>query len=330
MKRLQNRIAESKATLPLMAIYGVAMGATIMVHNDMMWMPFVCLTIAAVLMMEMNTTHALIRIYSRMVSCSFIVMMVMACTMPESAVPANTLAAQTGVPWLTDNALCAGATMCMTAAYTVLFRTYQNHAAVTEMYYGSMLVSLASMLYVEALYFLPVIWLLSAFCLQAASWRNFFASLFGIVTPYWFAAVWFVYNGDFTPFAQHFIRLTEVALPPDYSHITPSQAATFAFVFLLGMTGTIHFFRTSYNDKIRTRMLYGFFITMGFLSAVFAIAQPQHYDFMLRMMILNTAPLAGHFIALTHTRTTNVAFHIIATAALLITLYNLWTSSLVF
>ena len=74
-------------------------------------------------------------------------------------------------------------------------------------------------------------------------------------------------------------------------------------------------------------MLYQFFITMNLLSAVLLVIMPQHYDFLLRMMIINTSPLIAHFIALTRTRVTNIAFYVITLSALMLTAYNLWTSS---
>jgi hypothetical protein len=63
---------------------------------------------------------------------------------------------------------------------------------------------------------------------------------------------------------------------------------------------------------------------------VFIVLQPQHYDCVLHIMIVNTAPLIGHFIALTRTRLTNIFFITLMIVALLITAYNLWISSLIF
>ena len=105
---------------------------------------------------------------------------------------------------------------------------------------------------------------------------------------------------------------------------------TFVFVIITATTGTIHYLRTSFNDKIRIRMLYNCFIVMNILSTSYLIAQPQHYDFLMRMIVINTSPLIAHFIALTHTRVTNISFCIITISALLLTAYNLWISSSAF
>ena len=45
---------------------------------------------------------------------------------------------------------------------------------------------------------------------------------------------------------------------------------------------------------------------------------------MLRTMIITVSPLIGHFISLTSTRITNIAFFVIIAITVLITGFNLW------
>lgn len=309
-----------------MAVYGLTVWIVNGLIEGQAWVPFISFVISTFLMMEMNTSNALIRIYSRMVSCSFIALMAMASPLLNIQSPADDISSTLIAPLSAIvNTRCSITCLLAIASYIMLFRTYQNRTAMAHMFYGFMFLGLASMLYVEALYYVPALWLLNIFSLQAASWRNFFASILGLITPYWFAAVWFVYQEDFSLPIAHFSRLADVHIPADYSLLTANQIVTFAFILAIGITGTVHYIRTSFNDKIRIRMLYNFFIAMNLLSVAFIIVQPQHYNFLIRMMIINTSPLIAHFIALTHTRVTNIAFYLIVAAALLITGYNIWT-----
>lgn len=308
MKRIQNIISESRFTLPVIAVYGAAVWCAAGLLSEHWWVQFACFAASTYLMMELNNSNALIRIYSRMVSCAFIVL-------------------SSSVTFMFSSVSQAVAAMCVLASYLLLFRTYQDRTAMGRTFYAYLFIGLGAMAYPETLYFVPALWLLSILCLQAPSWRNFFASVFGLLTPYWFAAVWFIYQEDFTLPMTHFASLAEVCLPPNYSHITLSHALAFIYILIIGLTGIVHYLRTSYNDKIRIRMLYQFFITMNLLSAVLLVIMPQHYDFLLRMMIINTSPLIAHFIALTRTRVTNIAFYVITLSALMLTAYNLWTSS---
>lgn len=334
MKRLQNRISESKTTLPAVVCYGAAAWLAGGATEGRMWIPFACFVISTALIMELNTSNALIRIYSRMVSCAFIVLSAMICPLTRACItlPDDRTAtigiylAGRYVGTAAPDVACSVALVCIITAYSVLFHTYQNRSSMGRMYYSYVFLGISSMLYVEMLFFIPFFWLLSVVCLQAASWRNFLATLFGLITPYWFAAVTFVLNEDISVPARHFALLAECLGSPDYSVLDVPRLVSLAFIVVLGITGTIHFYRTSYKDKIRIRMLYNFFIVMNFVSLVFLILQPQHYNFLTGMMILNTSPLIAHFISLTQTRITNIAFHLITVTALLITAYNIWIS----
>ena len=298
-------------TLPAVAVYGLAIWGLAGLFSEQWWIQLACFVISTYLMIEMNNSNALIRIYSRMVSCSFIVLSSTICFMFSSISEAI-------------------AELCIIASYIMLFLCYQDRQAVGHTFYAFMCLGLASMFYIHTLFYIPAIWLLMTFYLQSISWRAFWASVIGLITPYWFAAVYFIYQEDFSVPAEHFSRLADMSFPYDYTQITPQQTLTFLFVLIISMTGTIHYLRTSFNDKIRIRMLYSCFIAMNMLSVAYLIAQPQHYDFLMRMIIINTSPLIAHFIALTQTRLTNIAFYVITISALLLTAYNLWISSSIF
>ena len=110
-------------------------------------------------------------------------------------------------------------------------------------------------------------------------------------------------------------------LTPHSSVLAP--LFTLGFVILLAFTGIVHFLRHSSNDKLRTQMVYEMFIIITFGILLFIILQPQHLPYLLRLLIISTAPLIGHFIALTRTKVTNVAFILIVTVTFLLTAYNI-------
>ena len=77
-KRIQNRIAESRWTQAWVVSAAMLVWIVAGLHSLTVVAPGVCLLLATYLMMELNNANALIRIYSRMVSCSFIVLATMA------------------------------------------------------------------------------------------------------------------------------------------------------------------------------------------------------------------------------------------------------------
>lgn len=311
MKRVQNRVAESRYALPLVAAYALGVWGACGLLQQQWWVHLACFSLSAFLVVVLSTINALIRIYSRMVSCVFLVLSCTAC-------------------FLFDSMGGAIVQLCFITSYITLFHCYQDKQTPGWMYYTFLCIGLASTLCVQILYFVPFLWLLAELQLNAMSWRSFTASLLGLLTPYWFAAGWLVWQGNVTPLKSHFSNLIQFQKLCDYSQVTLSQVLVFALVVVLAIIGTIHFWYRSYNDKIRTRQLYGFFTIMDLLTTIFLLLQPQHYDVLIRVLIINSAPLIAHFIALTHTKLTNIAFYVISMVCLLLTAYNVWMSSSIF
>ncbi|RKW64259.1 MAG: hypothetical protein D8H98_00015 [Prevotella sp.] len=59
----------------------------------------------------------------------------------------------------------------------------------------------------------------------------------------------------------------------------------------------------------------------------FIILQPQHFDRLLPIMIVTTAPLIAHFFAFANTTFNNMVFQLILGSAFVLTVYNLYVGS---
>lgn len=304
-KYTQNKVAESRLALPTTIAYAVVVWLLAGLVQDALWLQFACFALAALLMVELNNINALIRIYSRMVSCSFLAMSCMLCFLFPSISGAITAPLIIG-------------------SMVSLFAGYQDKLAAKPSYYAFLLIGLASLAFVQILFFVPLIWLLMAFLLQCFSWRTWIASILGLLTPYWFGSCWWAWQQDFTFVFNHFMALGDFARPLDFSLLTVPQIVSLAVVMLFAVIGIVHYLRKYHDDKIRIRLIYGVFIWTDLTTALFLVLQPQHYDCLMRMMVINTAPLIGHFLALTRTRWTNMAFYVIVAIVLITTGINLW------
>lgn len=321
IKRAQNRVAESRFTLPAVMVYAIAVWLasglllpTLPIDLTDLWQggwaQFLCFLSSAFLISILNNSNALIRIYSRTVSCSFIVLMCAG-------------------NFLFSSVSGAVVQLCTVAAYLALFRTYQDKASVGWTYYAFLGLGLASCIFPQMVFFVPVLWFLMFFQFSSLSWRTFFASILGLLTPYWFIFPFLLYKGDFAALTANAAALIEFQQPFS-QELTINELLFFVFVVALGITGTIHYQRKKSGDNIRIRLLYDCFILMWVAAAVFLVLQPQHYDMLIRLIIINVSPLIAHFLALTNTRITNIAFHAICVVAVLMTLFNLWMPSLPF
>lgn len=310
MKRIQNKVAESRRTLSVTVLYGLAVWLLAGLEKENWWIQAACFAISVFLMMEINNQNLLIRIYSRMVSVSFIALFCAAAFLFPSM---------------------PGAIMqlCVITSLLLLYGTYQDKASPGKTFYLFFCLSLASTLDIHVLYYIPVVWLLMATTVYSLGWRTFFASLIGILTPYWFMFSWYLYKGDIDPMLEHLSELV-VLQPIDYTVFDIPRILYLAFLLILFITGTVHFVRTSHNDKIRVRQVYYSFIALTIVSYIFLALQPTLYDMVIRMLIITISPLIAHFIALTHTKITNIAFLVMIGAVLILTGLNLWISSSLF
>lgn len=310
-KRLQNKIAESRFALPVTTVYVLAIWLAGGLISRQLYAQLALFGVSAYLMVELNNSNSLIRIYSRMVSCAFLALTTMCAFMFKDL-----------GTWIVQ--------LCMIAAYTTLFRCYQDKRAQGMVFYAFFFLGIASVFFIQILFFIPFLWVVMAANLMAFSSRALWASILGITAPYWFLSGFYVFTGDIGQLARHISGITQFGplSVPDFAN--GHTVVTFAFITALAATGVIHFLRNSYKDKIRTRMIYEMLITMNAVTFVFIILQPQHIEPLMSIMTVNTSILTAHYLALTHTRLTNISFCLILLATVLLTIYNLWIPSLAF
>lgn len=262
-------------------------------------------------MTEFNNANSLIRIYSPMVSCSLLVMTVMSSFLFSAVEPFVVQAS-------------------LITFFIFFFKAYQNPTATGWIFYAFVALGIASIAFVQVLFFVPVLWILMANKVMAFSARTFFATLLGITAPYWFLASYYFYVGDVDYFARHFIDLAQIDSVFNLSMLDEHRIATLTLIFLLALVGSLHFITYSYLDKIRTRMIYETFITLDICCFALIAVLPQYFNQLLGIAIVCTSPLIGHYLALSHTKISNIFFFVIIALVLTITAYNLWMPLTIF
>ena len=307
-KRFQNTVAESKLLLPFAAMVAATACYLIGLVPQQLWMQLVCLVVAVALLVELNNSNQLLRVVSQSTAAMYLLLVSVAISLFPQI--------ETGIMQL-----------CLIAVYFMLFHCKQHHESPGWVFYGFFCLGLASMVFVKILYYVPLIWLLMAVCLRAMTPRTFWASILGLITPYWLGAPLIVYLMGTEVIEPHFRQLVTFYPWADFSSLGTREWVVLGWTLLLALIGIIHYSRQGYQDKIRTRLLHEIFIITDIITAVFLFLQPQHYDILLSILIVNTSPLIAHFITLTHTWLTNIAFHVIILITLAIIALQLWTPS---
>ena len=284
--------------------YGLAVSLAAGLLKESMWLNFALLIASTVMMAELNNTNALIRIYSRMVSCSFLVMTSMSLFL-----------------FRTINVAVVQITFITFLLF--LLRTYQRPNATGLTFYAFCALGMGSIVFPQVLLFLPALWIVMAVYMQSFSPRVLLSTILGIITPYWFVVAWLFYIDNINWLGTHFLSVFQFGKPFYAQGVGLHEWLTFGFVLLCAIIGGVHFAMYSYQDRIRIRMIYEMFLVLDSLTVVFAILQPQHFDFLLGMSIVLTAPLIGHWLALTHSRLSNIVSMVLAAIAFGLTVFNL-------
>ena len=308
IKRLQNTVAEGRFTLIFTCIYALIVTLPQAINIENMWIQLILLAVSTLLMMEFNNANALIRIYSRMVSCSFLALSVIDSTLLSS--------------------IKGGAFQLFFILFLLfLFRAYQDKKAPGYIYYAFLSLSISSLCFVQVLFLVPFLWVLLCTNVLAGSIKNLSASILGLLTPYWLALGYSLYSNNIDPLFNHFAVLSQFEEPFNMALLSNNSLLILSFLSLLSLTGIIHFLRNSFLDKIKTRMIYEALIALNIIIFVFIVLQPQHYSSLIRLFIITVSPLIAHFVALTRTKITNIAFIVFSLITLIITIYSLWIHS---
>jgi len=293
-------------TLTVAGVYALVVWMIAGLATRLWWPQLACLAASCYLLIEISNSNALIRIRSRMVTTTFIFLSTMFVS---------------GFASLTGGIV----QLCFVTAVLLLFNTYQDNQAAGKVFYAFLCLGLSSLFFVHILYLVPVVWILMATQLQSFSGRTLAASLIGLLTPYWFITLWFIYQQDFSLLASHLSALASITV--DYSMVTMEQVLVYAFLLILSVAGIVHFWNNSFEDKIRIRLLYGFFTAFTLLILALLALQPCHFDPLIRLAFVCASPLVAHFLTLTSTRITNIAFFVIMVICITITAVNLWMLS---
>ncbi len=312
-KRFQNKVATSGLTLPVAALVATILwwGEGTFTLNQL-WGWMLC-GVNACLWIETNNKNTLIRIRSRLTPALYLIM----CGALFFLHPFQ------------DGAVVS---CCMLASYYLLFQSYQRTDAVFPFFHSFLCLGIGSLFFVQALYFVPFYLWYAAVYLRSLSWRTFWAAVIGLLLPYWFMAGYCLYAENFGLLTAHLSGLAQFQplCKENYLHPDYLQASAVALIILLSLTGAVHYLRTSFNDKIRTRMLLYLILTQEVLIVLFLALQPVHFRVLAALLVMNSAPIMGHYFALTNRRFSNFLFILALFMFGALAILNLWTQLLTF
>ena len=154
----------------------------------------------------------------------------------------------------------------------------------------------------------------------------------GLILPYWFMAGYFLYMEDFGRFTGHFreLILFQPIYYENYRNFDFLQISTIGLVIAFTIIAALHGIRTSFNDKIRTRMFYISSSHKNFLSYCSWPCNRYISKFFLGLLVMNSAPILSHYFALTSKRFTDAVFILFLFMFAALSFLNIWKQWLTF
>lgn len=206
-------------------------------------------------------------------------------------------------------------------AIASLFGSYQQPRAEKQAFDISLLLSIASILWLKTVYLLPVFWI-GMYMMKTLSFRSFLASLIGILTPYWFAFFYFAYYNNYTPLLNYLqsivdfriINFTEVPLFT-WIHLGITVLAT---IFAIG-----HSMFSSFNDKIRSQSYLNFLFFILICTYALIIVDFQRSGSIIYLSYLISAFLISHLFASVKGRFSSFLFQALLITYALVLLWSL-------
>lgn len=291
-------------TLPVTIIYGILMSLLVGVIQKELWLQAICVIATTYTMILINNSNVLIRIYSRLVSCTFLALTIM-------------------TSFLNKDIESYLIQFLFAAHLLTFFKSYQNKRSMNYVFTSFITIGIISTIFIQILFIVPILWLLLGTRMQAGSAKNFAASIIGLIVPYWFWGIYSLSADSYTTITNHILGLVEI-VPLSTAILEPHTLISLTFITLLGISGILHFIRYSYNDSIKTRMLYYSLITIFWVLLLLIILQPQHNKFTFKILIVVASPIIAHYFTFTKSWITNYYFIASLITTILLTVYNTW------
>lgn len=300
--RFQYQIATGRMTLPVAILLSLAFWGLSYRGWESLYSWLICTSITY-LIIELNTTFALIRTRTTLPSSFFLICF--------SICPfLHTFNTYTFLPLLFIGMLFS------------LFRSFESPYASTTIYHAFCCLGIMGCILPQLLYLIPILYLLMI-QLRSLNARTFFTGILGLLTPYWLGSCYLLYKGNwmeiFTGFKQ---RLLPVI--PDFNILGWEHYLSLGIILVIAILCTAQSLIHTYQDKVQTRILLRILMVLEIIIVAFIVAQPQYFNGLFAMLLACTSIFFGHFFALVFNRFTGICLEIILTLLGIMTLFNVW------
>lgn len=258
-------------------------------------------------MMWINHLFALIKVFSRMIASTYLAFTTAFLIVPDiGGTQLQTVFVQ----------------FCLVSFLILFFSCYQYRKAQGIILYAFMMIGIGSLWFKQLLFVVPLLWVLTGYCMVTLSSKIFLSSLFGIGLPYLFVYTYYLITNTL-PEEQTLLHNWEFCRIADLRLVSTTLKISYVSASILSLIGIIHLIRLGHKDKVRTRLMYQIFIALDVYAFLMCFIQPIHIATYIGIMLISVSAMIGHFFAMTDTKQTNYIFIGIVAFTYLITIFNL-------
>jgi len=150
---------------------------------------------------------------------------------------------------------------CLILAIYQTFNAYHDKSSVSLSFNASFLIGLGSLLWVNLLWFLPILWI-GMYNFRSFAARTFLASFLGAATVYWFLIAWCAYQQDFSLLSKmfsSFFLIRYIAM----GSILRVNGLFLLLLLTLSIISFLNIVTRDTEDTFRTRQFHSFLMLTG-------------------------------------------------------------------
>lgn len=276
---LRARISESDGTFVVAALLTVVVWMLGHWTDTAWWGALGMALLTTYILLETNTQCQLLRIRSRMVSSTFLLLISTQMAMHSQ--------------WSLLLPACA-----LVLCNLLLFRCYEQRRATGSLFYAYLFLGIACCQFPPVWLMVPVLWFCCAHYLRNMSLRGWRASILGLLLPHLYYILAMLYSGawDF----QHWTAFLQWPTPDSIPPV--DRLVNIGVMVLLFFWSIVHFSTNSFRDNTRTRMFYNTLQGELLLSLLLLIIWPPHSLQTLTLTLVAGTPFAAHYFSLSEGR----------------------------
>lgn len=306
-RTLRNTIVTGKLTLPISIVLAALMWTFTERNALANWAGYLMMVLITLVLQVMSNTSSIIRVRSWFLSSCFIIL----CGL-------FTFQHTFDLSMLSE--------LFYLIALFFLFSSYQQIHAEKKIFQAFFFLGLSSILMPQLLFMSFFFFVAMLVQLRVFTLRTVLAALIGIFVAIEIIVAFYFLSNHQENIVCYFNNITSFN-PQHIKTWNLAHKASIGFVMFLVLLSVLHYSRTHFNDKIRTRMFFYIIITQEFILLGLLALCPDNYKLLSGLILLESAPLLAHYFVLTRGWIVDIFFFLTFILLLLLTAFNLWNPS---